>query len=54
MGAETFLYLTVGGVNVVAKVSPNTSAKHGDKIKVTMDVNKIHLFDKETEVTVVD
>jgi multiple sugar transport system ATP-binding protein len=49
MGAETYLYLDIEGVAAVARVSPRTTAKPGDDIKIAFDVNKIHLFDKETE-----
>ncbi len=49
MGAETYLYLTLDGINLTASVSPRTTAKPGDNIKIAIDVNNIHLFDKETE-----
>jgi len=54
MGAETYLYLDVDGNKLTARVSPRTTTKPGDKIQVAIDVNKIHLFDKETEVTIVN
>ena len=54
MGAETFLYLNAAGRNLIARVSPRNTAKAGDKIKIAVDVNKIHLFDKETERVVID
>ena len=49
MGAETYLYLTCAGKSLTARVSPRSTTKAGDVIKVAVDVNKIHLFDKETE-----
>jgi multiple sugar transport system ATP-binding protein len=49
MGAETYLYLNLDGQALTARVDPRTTAKAGDKLKVAFDVNKIHLFDKETE-----
>ena len=51
MGADTHLYLALPGVaaNLTAKVSARVSAKENEAIKAAMDVNKIHLFDKETE-----
>ena len=52
MGAETYLYLTCAGVSMTARVDPRSTAKNGDDIKVGIDVNKIHLFDKETEKTI--
>lgn len=49
MGAETYLYLNCVGNPLTARVSTRVSTKAGDHIKMAMDVNKIHLFDKETE-----
>lgn len=53
MGAETYLYLTIGGFekNIIARVSSRTTAQVGDKIKIAMDSNRIHLFDKQSEQT---
>ena len=51
MGAETFLYLKIGNASFTARVNPRSTARHGDDIKVAFDANKIHLFDKETEVS---
>jgi len=50
MGAETYLYLTIGEKAFIARVNPRSTAKHNDDIKVAFDANKIHLFDKETQV----
>jgi multiple sugar transport system ATP-binding protein len=52
MGAETYLYLTINSVPFTARVNPRTVAKHGDEINVCFDMNKIHLFDKETELSI--
>ena len=49
MGAETYLYLNCIGNNLIARVSPRCTARTGDVIKVAIDINKMHLFDKETE-----
>ncbi len=54
MGAETYLYLSVEGNPVTARVEPTTTAKTGDKIKVALDLSKLHLFDKETEKTILN
>ena len=54
MGAETFLYLECEGIPITARVSPRTTAHPGDQIKVALDPNKVHLFDKETEKTIVN
>lgn len=49
MGAEIYLYLTVGSASVTARVAPTSKAKPGDKIKIAFDLSKLHIFDKETE-----
>ena len=54
MGAETYLYLTCEGIPLTARVSPRSTAKPQDEIKVAIDPNKIHLFDKETERTIIN
>lgn len=53
MGSETFLYLVVEGNNIVAKVGPTTTAAIDDVVKVGVDMNLMHLFDKETEITII-
>ena len=54
MGAETYLYLNCEGIPLTARVSPRTTAKGGDVIRVALDPNNIHIFDKETERTIVN
>ena len=49
LGAEVYLYLNINGEAVTARVPSTTTAKVGDKIDAAFDVNKIHVFDKETE-----
>jgi len=49
LGSETLLYLTVDDISVTARVNPRTTARSGDVIKVAFDINRIHLFDKDTE-----
>ena len=52
LGAETNLFLVIDGQNVTARVDSRSTAKVGDNIKVAFDVNRIHLFDKATELTI--
>lgn len=52
MGAEIFLYVTIGNNSVTARVEPTSTAQPGDSIKVAFDLSKIHIFDKETEQTI--
>ncbi len=52
MGAETYLYLSIEGTNFIARVNPRTTAKPQDTIKVAFDMEKMHIFDKETELSI--
>jgi len=54
MGAETFLYLNIKGNQMTARVDPRSRAKEGDLVKVGFDVNKIHLFDKDSEESILN
>ncbi|MCI5513917.1 MAG: sn-glycerol-3-phosphate ABC transporter ATP-binding protein UgpC [Clostridia bacterium] len=49
MGAEIYLYLTVGETRLIARVSSRSTSRAGDKIKVAIDTSRIHFFDKDTE-----
>ena len=53
MGAETFLYLKIADKSFTARVGQDSSAQPGDAVKVILDTNKIHVFDKETELAIV-
>ena len=53
MGSEILLYITKGETNVIARVSPRSSAKAGDDIKVAFDTSRLHFFDKDTEKCIV-
>ena len=54
MGAETYLYLTIAGKPFVARVNQRSTAKVGDNIDIVFDTNKIHIFDKDTELTIIN
>lgn len=54
MGAETYLYLNCEGIPLNARVNPRTTARPQDVIKVALDPNRIHLFDKDTEKTIIN
>ena len=53
MGSETFLYLKIGETSYTARVNPRTTAAPQSNIKIAFDLNKIHLFDKETENVII-
>ncbi len=54
MGSETYLYLNCEHTPITARVNPATTAKTGNRIKVAFDLPKLHLFDRETEKTIVN
>jgi len=49
LGAEIFLYFDVNGVQMTARVEPDSPLMTGDEATFALDMRKIHLFDKETE-----
>jgi multiple sugar transport system ATP-binding protein len=50
LGHEMQLYLNGIGPNpVVARLNSRTPFKDGMSVKLAFDMNKVHLFDKETE-----
>lgn len=52
LGAEVFLYFDVENFPMTARVNPTTTARTGDTVKFALDAEKIHVFDKETELTI--
>jgi hypothetical protein len=54
MGAEIYLYLTYQGQNLMARVAPTSKARNGDTVRVAFDPHKVHLFDIETEQTILN
>ena len=50
--AEIYLYMDCAGQNIIARVDPKSTARPQDEIKVTFDTSRIHIFDKETELTI--
>ncbi|HHW01167.1 MAG TPA: sn-glycerol-3-phosphate ABC transporter ATP-binding protein UgpC [Clostridiaceae bacterium] len=49
LGAETYLYMTMGNTSLTARVNPRTTIKAGETVKLAIDANRIHMFDKDTE-----
>ena len=53
MGAETYLYINCEDINMTARVAPRTTVISGDEIQIAIDPNRIQIFDKDTEGTIV-
>ena len=48
MGSEVLLYLSTGKNTLVARVEPQSEAKVNQEIELVFNMDKIHLFDKES------
>jgi multiple sugar transport system ATP-binding protein len=58
MGSEIFLYLRYQGQeedtpNLIARVSPRSTSRAGDTVKVAIDTSRLHIFDIDTERCIV-
>jgi len=49
MGAEVFVYTSWNGQSLTVRAPAKTRAGDGQRVKVAVDCEKIHLFDKENE-----
>ncbi|NHI66762.1 ABC transporter ATP-binding protein [Lactococcus formosensis] len=54
LGAETILYLKAGDTELVSRVEARDFRQPGEKITVTLNLNKAHFFDKETEIRITE
>ena len=52
LGAVVFLYFDLEGTQMTARVNPRTTLRTGDDAIFALDMEKIHLFDKDTELTI--
>ena len=52
MGAESFIYFKSGNSNMTAKVEGSTKFEPKDSIKLHVQIDKIHVFDKESELRI--
>jgi multiple sugar transport system ATP-binding protein len=49
MGNEIFVYLLIGQKQFIARVDPRTSARVGNPMGIVVNMDNIHLFDRDTE-----
>lgn len=52
MGSESFIYFKAGNTSMTAKVEGSTKFEPKDKIKLHVQNDKIHVFDKESELRI--
>jgi multiple sugar transport system ATP-binding protein len=48
LGADQFLYGSVAGDSIAARVDPHLNAQAGDRIRLGVDMRRLHLFDQDT------
>jgi multiple sugar transport system ATP-binding protein len=53
MGAECVLYVKIGADDMVVNLDSATAAKEREDLEVVFDMAKCHVFDKETELTII-
>lgn len=49
MGNEVVVYLNEGGSSFIARMDPRTDAELGDRMKISVNIDNIHLFDANTK-----
>ena len=52
MGSEIYVYFTIDGKKMIARVPSRENIHSGDDVKLVVDVNKVHVFDKESELAI--
>jgi multiple sugar transport system ATP-binding protein len=52
MGNEKFLHIMVGANRMLARVDPRTRARQGREYELIIDVDRLHIFDPESQLTI--
>ena len=53
MGSCIYLYVVAEEQNLIANVNAHSTSAVGNDIKIALDVNRLHLFDKDTEKCII-
>ena len=48
---ETMVFFTINGVEVSGRVEPSAARGPGEKMSLSVDMNKMHLIDPGTDQT---
>ncbi|MEQ2529529.1 sn-glycerol-3-phosphate ABC transporter ATP-binding protein UgpC [Robertmurraya yapensis] len=51
-GAETMVYSSIEGQDFIARIDSRSNIAAGENLELALDMNKVHFFDKETELRV--
>jgi multiple sugar transport system ATP-binding protein len=49
MGSEIYAYLQAGANSIIGRFDPRTVARPGQAIRAVLDMEKMHIFDIQTE-----
>ncbi|NLF03111.1 MAG: ABC transporter ATP-binding protein [Anaerolineales bacterium] len=52
MGNEVIVYLVKNGIQLLGRFDPRTSAQVGNTMSVAFNMDRMHLFDKQSEVAI--
>lgn len=52
LGSETMLYSKIGDTEFVSRVEAREIRQPGEKVELTLNLNKAHFFDKESELRI--
>ena len=53
MGSEIYLYFSLDGEKMIARIPSKYNAKMGDQVTLAIDPDTVHIFDPETEKAIV-
>lgn len=53
IGSETYIYIDVDGLKLTSKVPSSSDVKMDTEIDLKIDVERIHLFDKDSEQSII-
>jgi multiple sugar transport system ATP-binding protein len=53
LGSDQFLYGTVGGDQLTARIDPRLNVSPGDRVKLGLDTRSLHFFDAESELALI-
>lgn len=54
MGSEIYAYLNFYGQQIIAKFDSRSDVSIGQEITLALDMNRMHFFDKETELNILE
>ena len=54
MGSEIYLYSEIDCTKVIANVPSNKKIQSNTDVALYLDTNRVHIFDKDTEVLICD